>query len=129
MAKAHTNLQAKLIKVFIIQIALISLVTLAGVFAAKATLEDILVRAALEGEAEHFWLMRSENPDFPLPNTMNLQAYMAATDNLQSLPAPLRDLTPGLQRTQMQGQEPIVFQYAAHPENAARYRLTALSHR
>lgn len=109
MAKAHTNLHTKLIKVFLIQIALISLVTLAGVYAAKATLEDVLVRAALEGEAEHFWLMRSENPDFPLPNTMNLQAHMAATDNLQSLPAALRDLPPGLQRTQMNGQEPIVF--------------------
>ncbi|MEX1199909.1 MAG: HAMP domain-containing sensor histidine kinase [Methylophaga sp.] len=109
MAKAHTNLHTKLIKVFLIQIALISLVTLAGVYAAKATLEDVLVRAALEGEAEHFWLMRSENPDFPLPNTMNLQAHMAATDNLQSLPSALRDLPPGLQRTQLNGQEPIVF--------------------
>ncbi len=109
MAKAHTNLQAKLIKVFLIQIALISLVTLAGVYAAKATLEDVLVRAALEGEAEHFWLMRSENPDFPLPNTMNLQAHMAPSDNLQSLPPALRDLPPGLQRTQLNGQEPIVF--------------------
>lgn len=109
MAKAHTSLHTKLIKVFLIQIALISLVTLAGVYAAKATLEDVLVRAALEGEAEHFWLMRSENPDFPLPNTMNLQAHMAATDNLQTLPPALRDLPPGLQRTQMNGQEPIVF--------------------
>ncbi|MDT8310185.1 MAG: HAMP domain-containing sensor histidine kinase [Methylophaga sp.] len=109
MAKAHTNLQAKLIKVFLIQIALISLVTLAGVYAAKATLEDVLVRAALQGEAEHFWLMRSENPDFPLPNTMNLQAHMAPIDNLQSLPDALRGLSPGLQRTQMNGQEPIVF--------------------
>lgn len=109
MAKAHTNLHTKLIKVFLIQITLISLVTLAGVYAAKATLEDVLVRAALEGEAEHFWLMRSENPNFPLPNTMNLQAHMAATDNLQSLPVALRDLPPGLQRTQMNGQEPIVF--------------------
>ncbi|HET8807618.1 MAG TPA: sensor histidine kinase, partial [Methylophaga sp.] len=109
MAKANTSLQTKLIKVFLIQIALISLVTLAGVFAAKATLEDVLVRAALQGEAEHFWQMRSKNPDFPLPNTMNLQAYIAATDNLQSLPQPLQDLPPGLQRTQMNGQEPIVF--------------------
>lgn len=109
MAKAHTNLHTKLIKVFLIQIALISLVTLAGVYAAKATLEDVLVRAALEGEAEHFWLMRTENPDFPLPNTMNLQAHIVATDNLQSLPSALRDLPPGLQRTQMNGQEPIVF--------------------
>lgn len=109
MAKPNSNLQSKLIKVFLIQIVLISLVTLGGVFAAKATLEDILVRAALQGEAEHFWLKRSENPNFPLPDTMNLRAHIAPINDLQQLPIPLQNLSPGLQRAQMNGQEPIIF--------------------
>lgn len=109
MAKSTTNLQAKLIKVFLIQIALISLVTLAGVYAAKATLEDILVRAALEGEAEHFWMMRDQDADFPLPNTMNLKAYMAESGDFAPLPKNLRALEPGLQRTELAGQQPIVY--------------------
>lgn len=109
MAKSTTNLQAKLIKVFLIQVVLISLVTLAGVYAAKATLEDILVRAALEGEAQHFWAMREADPDFPLPNTMNLQAYIAEEGVFQFLPENLRSLESGLQRAELNGQRPIVY--------------------
>lgn len=109
MAKSTTNLQAKLIKVFLVQVVLISLVTLAGVYAAKATLEDILVRAALEGEAQHFWTMRAADENFPLPNTMNLQAYMAEGGDFQSLPNNLRSMEPGLQRTELDDQRPIVY--------------------
>lgn len=109
MAKSTTNLQAKLIKVFLIQVVLISLVTMAGVYAAKATLEDILVRAALEGEAQHFWAMRETDPDFPLPNTMNLQAYIAEEGVFQFLPENLRSLDPGLQRAELNEQRPIVY--------------------
>lgn len=109
MARSKTNLQYKLIKVFLIQITLISLVTLAGVYAAKATLEDILVRAALEGEAEHFWQMREQDPDFPLPNTMNLMAYMAENGDMSEVPANLQELTPGLQRARVGDLEPLVY--------------------
>ena len=109
MAKSNTNLHAKLVKVFLIQIALISLVAIAGIYAAKATLEDVLVRAALEGEAQHFWDMRSEDPAFPLPNTMNLKAYMAERDNYSQLPPALQKLGPGLKRAELAGQQPIVY--------------------
>ncbi len=109
MAKPRTNLQAKLVRAFLIQILLISIVTVAGIYAAKTTVEDILVREALEGEAEHFWAMREQQPDFPLPNTMNLIAYLAADNDMTSVPLPLRDLTPGLQRANLQGDEPIVY--------------------
>ena len=109
MAKSNTNLHAKLVKVFLIQIALISLVAIAGIYAAKATLEDVLVRAALEGEAQHFWDMRSEDPAFPLPNTMNLKAYMAERDNYSQLPPALQELGPGLKRAELAGQQPIVY--------------------
>ena len=109
MAKSNTNLHAKLVKVFLIQIALISLVAIAGIYAAKATLEDVLVRAALEGEAQHFWDMRAEDPQFPLPNTMNLKAYMAERDNYSQLPPALQELGPGLKRAELAGQQPIVY--------------------
>lgn len=109
MARSKTNLQYKLVKVFLIQIALISLVTLAGVYAAKTTLEDILVRAALEGEAKHFWQMRERDPDFPLPSTMNLMAYMAKNGDTSDVPESLHDLSPGLQRARLDGLEPIVY--------------------
>lgn len=109
MAKPRTNLRAKLIKVFLIQIVLISLVTIAGIYAAKTTVEDILVREALQGEAQHFWQLREQQPDFPLPNTMNLMAYLAADKQMASVPEALRDLNPGLQRAQFNGEQPLVY--------------------
>jgi signal transduction histidine kinase len=109
MAKPRTNLRAKLIKVFLIQVVLISLVTIAGIYAAKTTVEDVLVREALQGEAEHFWQLREQQPDFPLPNTMNLIAYLGTGNDMSAVPAALRDLQPGLQRTQLAGEEPLVY--------------------
>jgi len=109
MLKPRTNLHAKLIKVFLIQVALISLVTIAGIYAAKTTVEDILVREALEGEAKHFWSMREQQPDFPLPNTLNLKAYLAADKQTQHLPESLQMLEPGLQRAALKGENPIVY--------------------
>jgi len=109
MTKPRTNLHAKLIKVFLIQVALISLVTIAGIYAAKTTVEDILVREALEGEASHFWSVREQQPDFPLPNTMNLKAYLAVGGQTQHLPQSLQALEPGLQRAALNGETPIVY--------------------
>jgi signal transduction histidine kinase len=109
MVKPRSNLHAKLIKVFLIQICLISIVTIAGIYAAKTTVEDILVRQALEGEADHFWQMRSQKPDFSLPNTMNLIAYLAEKGNMATVPEPLRDLPPGLQRAAFNNENPIVY--------------------
>ncbi|WP_438970459.1 sensor histidine kinase [Methylophaga sp.] len=109
MLKPKTNLRAKLIKVFLIQIALISIVTIAGIYAAKTTVEDILVREALEGEARHFWSVREQHPDFPLPNTLNLKAYLATDNQTHHLPESLQLLEPGLQRATLNGENPIVY--------------------
>ena len=48
---AKNGLHQKLIHAFLLQIVLISLATLMGVYAAEKVLEDLLVRKALEGEA------------------------------------------------------------------------------
>lgn len=109
MAKPRNNLRAKLIKVFLIQVVLISLVTIAGIYAAKTTVEDVLVREALQGEAEHFWQLRQQQPDFPLPNTMNLVAYLGKGNDMSAVPEALRDLRPGLQRAQFAGEAPLVY--------------------
>ena len=106
---SSNTLQRKLVKVFLIQIALISLVTLAGIYAAKFTLEGILVRAALQGEAEYFWQMRDADPEFALPNTMNLKSYMMVAADKSSIPEPLKDLSPGMHRVPMDNLVPIVF--------------------
>ena len=38
-------------------------------------MEELLVRQALDLEAEYFWKQRQENSQFPLPDTHNLTAF------------------------------------------------------
>jgi hypothetical protein len=50
-----TGINNKLIRVFIIQMLFISVVTAMGVFVAAIIVEQVMVRAALEAEAAHYW--------------------------------------------------------------------------
>ncbi len=109
MRPKKTNIQSKLIKVFVIQVLLISLVTVAGVFAAQFLVQNVLMRAALEGEADHFWELRAENEKAALPDTLNLLAYLAADQDMSAVPNSLRSLQPGLQRAALAGAMPIVY--------------------
>lgn len=80
-------MQSRLLRVFVLQLALISVLTVAGIFAASLVVERLLVNQALVGEANYFWQRRSENPDFALPDTLNLQSWFSAQDNSESAPA------------------------------------------
>ena len=109
MSSNKTNIQSKLIKVFLIQIFLISLLTLLGVLAAQFLVERVLMRAALEGEADHYWALIEEKGSAPLPNTLNLLGYLAPRGDKTAVPVQLRELKPGLQRAPLDGREPILY--------------------
>ncbi|MFW6340362.1 MAG: hypothetical protein ACOC0Q_05780, partial [Wenzhouxiangella sp.] len=103
------NLDTKLVRVFILQILAISVATVAGVYAAALVVENVLVREALNGEAEHFWSLHAEDPDFPLPNTNNLRGYLARDGDDSAVPAWLQDHSPGFRRVaEAPGSEPVV---------------------
>jgi signal transduction histidine kinase len=103
------GLHYKLIKAFLLQILLISLATLLGVFSAEQIVERVLVRQALVGEAAHFWKQYRQNPDFPKPDTLNLKGYLAVGNNVVEIPEPLQQLRPGYFRTDLNGRKPIVY--------------------
>jgi len=103
------GLHFKLIKAFLLQISLISLATLLGVFSTEMIIEKVLVRQALVGEAAHFWARHRENPDFPIPETLNLKGYLTVNKNLTGIPGPLQQLGPGYYRTDFRGRKPIVY--------------------
>lgn len=71
------SIKTKLVRVFVLQALAISVATALGVYGAAKVVEQVLVREALNGEAEHFWEHRARIPDFPLPDTNNLRGYMA----------------------------------------------------
>ncbi|WP_205596614.1 HAMP domain-containing sensor histidine kinase [Wenzhouxiangella sp. XN201] len=103
------GLRTRLVRVFLLQVLAISIATVLGVYAAAWVVERVLVQEALNGEAEHFWDRRSENPDFPLPDTNNLTGYLAPGGDVSAVPDWLRDEPPGVRRA-LRGpeSEPVV---------------------
>lgn len=100
-------MQSRLLLFFVLQLALISLVTITGVLAASIVAERVLVNKALVGEAEYFWTRRLASPEFALPNTLNLQSFISS-DELTSLPTSLEGLELGQQRVDIDGDDRIV---------------------
>lgn len=88
------GLRAKLIRVYALQLLLISIAASVGVFITYLIVQDVLTRQALNGEAEHYWSLFDENPDQPLPNTNNLVGFLAKPGDLSTVPAYLHDLEP-----------------------------------
>ena len=104
-----TGINNKLIRVFIIQMLFISIVTAMGVYVAAIIVEQVMVRAALEDEASHYWQELKADSTHPTPNTDNLRGYKASLDNLASLPAFLQDKQPGYARVDIQDRKPILY--------------------
>jgi len=94
--KAKIDINHRLLQVFLIQAALISLVALLGVYAARYVIGDVLIQRALDDEASHYWqLHEQESSPPPRPNTYNLSGYLQAHDNI---PAGFLNLDVGLHK-------------------------------
>ncbi|HSH27991.1 MAG TPA: hypothetical protein VK972_09550, partial [Wenzhouxiangella sp.] len=98
------GLRTRLVRVFLLQMLAISIATVLGVYAAAWVVERVLVQEALNGEAEYFWDRHADNPDIALPDTNNLTAFLARGGDTSTVPAWLRDETPGFRRAD-RGQE------------------------
>jgi len=105
------RVQSRLLRVFLLQLALISVVTIAGVLAASWVAESILVNQALEGEADYYWTEWEKDPNFKLPDTLNLTGYLDTVPDANrdaTVPEALRGLSLGQQRVNMNGGRVIV---------------------
>lgn len=107
-AVPQPRVQSRLLRVFVLQLALISLITVSGILAASFVAERILVNKALEGEAAYFWKRRADNPDFGLPDTLNLQSWFDDQSNPSAVPENLRELAIGQHRVELSGDTRIV---------------------
>jgi len=92
------GLRSKLVRVFVLQLLAISVATVLGVLAAAIIVERVLVREALNGEAEHFWSHYRADAEFPLPNTNNLRGYLAMGDDHSQVPDWLAHESAGFRR-------------------------------
>ncbi|QOC23346.1 HAMP domain-containing histidine kinase [Wenzhouxiangella sp. AB-CW3] len=92
------GIRTKLVKVFVLQIMAISVATVLGVYAAAWVVERVLVKEALNGEANHFWSHYEADPGFALPNTNNLKGYLAPGGDEAGVPEWLQGQEPGFRR-------------------------------
>ena len=96
MAERAGGLGRRLGRVFLLQAAFISAAAVIGVYAAATTIEEVLIRRALEEEAGHFWQRFAGSGQFPAPDTRNLTGYLARGADRSGVPAPVAALEPGL---------------------------------
>ena len=104
------DLRAKIVRVFALQFLLISVATLAGIYATNTIVKDVLMRGALNGEAEHYWRLFDQDPSQPLPNTNNMTGYLALNNDLSAVPEAVRSVGTdvGYHRAKFHDQEQIV---------------------
>ena len=98
MTEHAPGLGRRLGRVFLLQATLISLTAVIGVYAAGTTIEEVLIRRALEEEADHFWKRFSASALFPVPDTRNLTGFLARGADRSGVPAPVAALGPGFHR-------------------------------
>jgi len=95
MTERAPGLGRRLGRVFLLQATLISLAAVIGVYAAETTIEEVLIRRALEEEARHFWRHFSASAHFPVPDTRNLTGFLARGADRSGVPASIAGLGPG----------------------------------
>lgn len=107
--KTKGGLRQRLGRAFLLQAVLISVAAVIGVYAAGFTIEEVLVKRALEEEAGYFWERHLHDRRFPLPDTRNLTGFLAAAGDTSGLPDPLGPLKPGFHHLPTQTDFSVVY--------------------
>lgn len=108
-ATTKLGLRAKLVRVYALQVLLISVAALIGVFMTYVIVENVLTREALETEAQYYWEVVEQDPSHPLPNVRNMVGYLAQGDDYTTVPENMRSLQPGFGRAQGMPGKPLIF--------------------
>ena len=103
------GIRAKLGRAFAIQVTIISLITVGGIYATYNIIYGVVMRQALNDEAEHFWARYEVNANHPVPDVYNLQGFMARGGDFSSVPELFRELPPvGFTRAELGDQQALV---------------------
>jgi len=90
----RTGIRAKLVRAFALQVGIISLGILIGIYITQSIIYGVVMREALNSEAEHYWQRLAEDPQHALPDVFNMTGYMAVDGDYSAVPEPYRDLQP-----------------------------------
>ena len=106
----NTGLVAKLGRVLVLQVALISVTVAAGIYVTNTIVQDSLVNEALENEAAHFWDLYQKDSTQALPDTANMLGYLSKDGEMDSVPEQFHGYQEGfVGRVQFDGSEPILY--------------------
>jgi len=86
------GLRAKLVRVFALQVGIISVATIAGIYIANTLIVDMVLREGLRSEADYYWERWSRDRSASLPDTSNMRSYMAVRGDLNDVPEVFWDL-------------------------------------
>lgn len=117
----RSGVQYRLKRMFLMQLVLISVATVLGVWVTAKIIERVLVKEALIKEAEHYWSLYDQNPDQPRPNTRHLLGLLQLPEGGDTIPNSLEQLPDGYQRASYQDRVPIL--YIEHRNNARLYLI------
>jgi len=94
--KTNTGISHRLLQAFLIQAALISVIAILGVYAARFVIGDVMIQRALDDEATHYWKLYDTDVNTPRPNTYNLTGYLQTSED--SIPEMFLNLDVGLHK-------------------------------
>lgn len=92
------GMRRRLGRAFLLQASVIGVTAVIGVWVAAFTIERVLVKQALEQEANYYWALRDQHPDLPSPRTRNLTGYLGVDGDESEFPPVLRGLALGYHR-------------------------------
>jgi signal transduction histidine kinase len=84
------GLLGRITRAFWLQVALITIASVLGIYSARIVIEENLVQNAILDEADYFWRHYQQDSKFQLPDTRNLTGYFDSAE----LPAVMRDNLP-----------------------------------
>ena len=93
--KTEKPLNKSLLGAFLLQLTIISVVAVGGVYIAEFAIREVLIVSALKREAEYFWSRDSIERETPPPNTNTLIGYLFDKDSAE-VPAEFAGLTSGI---------------------------------
>ncbi len=94
MAVKPTGIRAKLVRVFALQVGIISLGILVGIYITQALVYGVVMREALNAEADHYWERAERKAGHALPDVANLTGYLAVDGDFSAVPELYRELPP-----------------------------------
>lgn len=81
---------------FMFQVAIASLVIVAGTWISVVVARQEIAQHAMQQEVDYFWLKRAANPAHAPPDESRLRGYVATGGDESGLPPTLRGLGPGM---------------------------------